>query len=197
MDVYKYRDYDHYKKTQVAAFKRKEGNSWVRKDCIDLLIPYIIEGRDESIKGLCHGTRNGKEQQFFSEGLQNQGFDSEVIGTEIAESASGKYPLTISWDFHEVKEEWLNAMDFIYSNSLDHSYKPKECIAAWLSCLNDTGVCIIEWSTSHRDSHEVDPFGATFEELEQILRELGTIKKVLKTDDPRKTAFYFIQRGKK
>ena len=197
MKVYKYIDYNHYKKTQVAAFKRKESNSWVKRDYIDLLIPHIVEGKVASIKGLCHGTRNGREQQFFKASFQQRGIDAEVVGTEIAASASEKYPLTIAWDFHDVKEEWLNKMDFIYSNALDHSYKPKECITSWLSCLNDDGVCIIEWSTSHRDSHLIDPFGATFEELEQMLEELGSIKERLKTGDPRKPTFYLVQRKKR
>ena len=35
---------------------------------------------------------------------------------------------------------------FIYSNSLDHSYDPEKALDSWMSCLNEKGLCFIEWN---------------------------------------------------
>ena len=74
--------------------------------------------------GICHGTRRGKEQEWFRKYL-----GCGVIGTEISDTVE-QFPHTIEWDFHETKAEWINSADFIYSNSLDHSYDPKKCLTA-------------------------------------------------------------------
>ena len=50
--------------------------------------------------------------------------DVKVIGTEIASDAENRFPNTIEWDFHNVKDEWLNNVDFIYSNSFDQQIVP-------------------------------------------------------------------------
>ncbi|MEJ0015745.1 MAG: hypothetical protein WDN25_04115 [Acetobacteraceae bacterium] len=46
-----------------------------------------------------------------------------MLGTEISDTAT-QSSTTIQWDFHEVKPEWLNSVDFIYSVSWDHRYDP-------------------------------------------------------------------------
>lgn len=107
--------------------------------------------------GICHGTRRGKEQEWFRKYL---GID--VIGTEISSTAT-TFPNTIQWDFHNVKTEWIDAVDFIYSNSFDHSFDPEKCLNAWMSCVRPGGFCILEHSTAHEASgaSELDPFGAS------------------------------------
>jgi hypothetical protein len=193
MPLYKYENYTEYKKIQVQTFKKKESHVWAKKSYIERVVSHLTQhSRAIAVKGLCHGTRNGKEQEWFRSALKAQGIEADVIGTEIAESAAETYPHTIAWDFHDVKGEWLSAMDFIYSNALDHSYKPKECIAAWLSCLRPEGVCVIEWSTGHIPVNKSDPFGVTFGELEELLQQVGEIKDVLCIDDSRRTSFYFV-----
>ena len=105
--------------------------------------------------GLCHGTRRGKEQEWFRKYLK-----SDVIGTEISDTAT-EFDNTIQWDFHDVKDEWLNNVDFIYSNSFDHSYDPKKCLNNCMSCLRDGGICILEHTSGHEKSTKLDPFGAS------------------------------------
>ena len=39
----------------------------------------------------------------------------------------------IEWDFNNVKDEWVNNTDFIFSNSFDHTDKQEECLDAWMS----------------------------------------------------------------
>jgi hypothetical protein len=72
-----------------------------------------------------------------------------------------------------VKPEWLNSVDFIYSNSLDHSYDPKKCLDAWMSCLTESGICILEHSSGHERAHATDPFGAYISQMPYLILSWG------------------------
>ncbi len=149
-------DYQKYKRIQQEGNKNKLGNVWVIEENIEFLSNYVRDKIGQPKFGLCHGTRRGKEQEWFRKYLH-----CEVIGTEISDTAA-QFPNTIQWDFHETKPEWLNSVDFIYSNSFDHSYDPEKCLNAWMSCVKKGGLCIIEHSSLHGPSgvSELDPFGA-------------------------------------
>jgi SAM-dependent methyltransferase len=149
-------DYNRYKEIQIQGNRTKIENVWVIEDNIKYLSNYIKSWIKEPTFGLCHGTRRGMEQGWFSKYL-----GCEVLGTEISDTAS-EFPNTIEWDFHEVKNEWIGNVDFIYSNSFDHSYNPAECIKSWMSCLKPGGICIIEHSDYHgvKGVDDLDPFGA-------------------------------------
>jgi hypothetical protein len=149
-------DYAAYKRIQTEGNRLKLDQVWVREDNIALLAAYIRSLIPSPEFGICHGTRRGKEQEWFRHYL-----GCEVIGTEISGTAE-LFPHTIQWDFHEVKPEWIKAADFIYSNSFDHSYDPEKCLNAWMRCLKKGGLCILEHSTLHgpEGATELDPFGA-------------------------------------
>lgn len=148
-------DYDLYKKIQENGNKKKIDNIWVIEDNIKFLSDYIAKNMKPKF-GICHGTRRGLEQQWFSKYL-----NCEVLGTEISSTALD-FPNTIQWDFHDVKDEWINSVDFIYSNSFDHSFQPEQCLNTWMACIKKDGFCILEHSSSHEPSraNELDPFGA-------------------------------------
>lgn len=146
-------DYELYKNIQEAGNKRKIDNSWVQRENIDFLCGLLENAKF----GVCHGTRRGLEQQWFAENLK-----CEVIGTEISETAL-RFPNTIRWDFHDDNPEWHGKADFIYSNSLDHAYDPRKALTNWMKCLSERGVCIIEHSSMHEKSNQLDPFGAPIE----------------------------------
>lgn len=152
-------DYNQYKKIQEEGNKRKINSSWVREEEIAFLSKKLKECNPNPTFGICHGTRRGYEQKWFSEYL-----GCDTIGTEISETAKD-FPNTIQWDFHEVNPEWEKKADFVYSNSFDHSYDPAKALNAWLNSLKDTGVCIIEHSQFHlpEAANELDPFGARIE----------------------------------
>jgi hypothetical protein len=147
-------DYERYRMNQVAGNKAKIEWIWVKEENIKYLADYISGRIDKPKFGICHGTRRGNEQLWFRKYL-----NCDVIGTEISDSAN-QFPFTIQWDFHQIKPEWVGSMDFIYSNSLDHSYAPDKCLEGWMTCLKKNGVCIVEHSSGHEDSTELDPFGA-------------------------------------
>lgn len=149
-------NYEKYRKIQEDSNKMKINNVWVIEENIAFLSKYIKNLIHSPQFGICHGTRRGKEQEWFRKYL-----NCEVIGTEISDTAE-TFPYTIQWDFHEVKPEWLDSVDFIYSNSFDHSYDPEKCLNAWMSCLRKGGLCFIEHSSLHEPhgASERDPFGA-------------------------------------
>ena len=147
-------DYDKYREIQTEGNKAKLGQVWATELNIAYLSDYIREHLGEAKFGLCHGTRQGKEQAWFKKYL-----GCEVLGTEISDNARD-FPDTTLWDFHDVRSEWLDSVDFIYSNSFDHSYDPEQCLRSWMSCLREGGLCIIEHSDASRHATELDPFGA-------------------------------------
>ena len=165
-------DYELYRDVQNRGNKKKSQAVWVREENIAFLAHYLKRNVKEIQFGLCHGTRRGKEQEWF-----NKYLGCDVLGTEIADSAA-EFPNTIQWDFHQVKTEWLKAADFIYSNSLDHSYDPEACLEAWMSCIKPGGVCILEYTSNHDSKHvtQLDPFGAELEQMLALIRRWGAGK---------------------
>jgi hypothetical protein len=149
-------DYERYRQIQVEGNKKKLDQVWVIEENIAFLSDYIKKTVGQPRFGLCHGTRQGKEQGWFAKYL-----GCKVIGTDISDTAA-RYPNTIQWDFHETKPEWIDAVDFIYSNSFDHSYDPIKSLNAWMSCIKPGGLCILEHTTAHTPSgvSDLDPFGA-------------------------------------
>jgi hypothetical protein len=183
MELYKYKDYNEYKKSQIEANIRKINNSFVDPNSLCSMLNYLVEDLKINPKLiLCHGTRRGLEQQYIIDFLKPLGHTPKVIGTEISHTAT-TYPNTIEWDFHEVKSEWVNNTDIIYSNSFDHSCKPQECLDAWMSCLNKKGVCVLEYVPECDNKCQIsDPFAATLEEYKKLIEEKYKIIEILLND---------------
>jgi hypothetical protein len=140
MKVFKHKDYDHYYKAQLKKYERKKNNIWVKEKEIVMIVNHIKKNLVNVTRGLCHGTRTGWEIQEFKKRLK-----CDVLGTEIAPN---NIPDTITWDFHDIKDEWIKRFDFIYSNSFDHSNRPQYCIDQWMKCLKDRGICYVTWMLS-------------------------------------------------
>jgi hypothetical protein len=162
-------DYERYREVQQTANKGKLNEVWVREENIAFLAHYIRSLIPSPQFGICHGTRRGREQEWFRKHV-----GCEVIGTEISDTATS-FPHTIQWDFHDVRPEWMGAADFIYSNSFDHSYDPEKCLNAWMSCLKAGGVTIIEHTSLHEPAgaSERDPFGADLIQMPYLITRWG------------------------
>ena len=86
--IYQYRqsdgtfDYEEYKRTQVKGNKRKIHIVAVSEKNVVFLSNYIRNNIDTVNFGICHGTRRGKEQEWFRKNL-----GCEVIDTEISDTA--------------------------------------------------------------------------------------------------------------
>lgn len=136
-------DYTAYKAAQIKTNHRKIDHVGPPRELIETIATYIKAHVPHVSFALCHGTRRGNEQRYFRECLH-----AEVMGTEISDTAR-EFPYTIEWDFHDIKEEWIESVDFIYSNSLDHSYDPVRCLQQWMRCLKVGGICVLGYSTNH------------------------------------------------
>lgn len=156
-------EYAKYVKTQSAGNRRKIHKVCAIEENIEFLSGYIKSINPDPVKGICHGTRRGKEQEWFRKYL-----DCDVTGTEISNTAT-QFPHTIQWDFHEVKPDWIASLDFIYSNSLDHSYDPRKCISAWINCIRPGGTCILEHTSGHETATRLDPFGAHISQMPYLI----------------------------
>jgi len=69
----------------------------------------------------------------------------DVIGTDISPTAS-QFPNVLQWDFHDVKQEWIENVDFVYSNSWDHSFDLERLFKNWMECLKPSGRLFISWT---------------------------------------------------
>lgn len=190
-------DYEAYRRIQEAGNRAKLSKIWATEENIKFVASALAERISGIDFAICHGTRQGLEQKWFSEAL-----GCEVIGTEISSTAE-EFPATIQWDFHEVKDEWVGNVGFVYSNAFDHSYAPDKCLEAWMSCIRPGGYCVLEHSTKHspEKANELDPFGADLTNMPYLIALWGKgrfyVKEVLfppKSDlnENRGTAFLLI-----
>ena len=205
MKIYNYKDNEDYKKTQIEGYTAKvDTHSWVDTYAVRGLASYVFDYNPDVSFGLCHGTRRGLEQEEFIKSFEHLGKDVEVVGTEIAPDAVERFPHTIEWDFHNVKDEWIGKTDFIFSNSFDHTDKPVECLDTWMSCLNDKGLCIIEWtSDDDGNSRPMDPFAASYTEYIKLIESKYEIVDILENEPEKDESwtfkgerFYFMIRRK-
>ena len=155
--IYKYKNYDEYKETQISYNKKKIEHVWADEKTLEKISEFLLENVSTGIiKGICHGSRNGFEQNFFNK-KKNK---FHVIGTDISDTAEN-YKDSVTHDFHEEKKEWLNNFDFVYSNSLDQSFDPRKALQTWLNQIKKNGFVIIEHTDQHGviASGKMDPFG--------------------------------------
>ena len=194
-----YSSYEEYKKVQIFHNKRKINKVFADKTTLKRVANIVLnEFKDEiHIKGLCHGSRNGFEQNFLRELSEK----IECIGTDISETAKN-YENSVQWDFHDVNENWVGAQNFIYTNSLDQSWQPKVALQTWLSQLKPNGILIIEHTNSHTPTNasKSDPFGVRPTSVPYVLTmwfgsQISIEHSVQKKDNGRKLdAWLFVVR---
>lgn len=161
-------DYERYRRVQAEGNRRKLGSQWVDEGSIQYLSDYIKSQGLKPSFGICHGTRRGSEQAWFSKWLDG----CHVIGTEISDTAT-QFPNTVQWDFHEQNPDWIGKAGFVYSNSWDHSYDPIKMFRVWLDQLSQGGLMILEHSKAHTSINELDPFGIGLDELKALIDGLA------------------------
>ncbi len=155
--LYEYDSYEQYRDTQIFHNKRKIDTVFADQTTLKKISEIINNKFDtDKIYGICHGSRNGFEQN----NLNNNSKKIFSIGTDISETAEN-YENSVHWDFHDVKSEWINKFDFVYTNSLDQSWNPKQALLTWFEQLQENGLLIIEHTKYHSAEHasKMDPFG--------------------------------------
>ena len=197
--IYKYKNYDEYKDTQIFFNKQKINKVWADENTLKIVSNFLKENiKSEKIKGLCHGTRNGFEQKCFINEIPN----AEVIGTDISETAND-YDNSIVHDFHDEKKEWIENFDFVYSNSLDQSYDPEKALNTWINQVKKDRYVIIEHSDQHGviSSGKMDPFGVEANFFPYLLTEwfghkisLKIIKSIKKNKNDAPVYFFIMKK---
>ena len=156
--LHKYDSYEDYADVQILHNKRKINRVWADERTLQRVYDLLLKKLNEAqkIKGICHGTRNGFEQQY----MRSLSDKLDVIGTDISDTAAN-YENSVQWDFHDINDEWVNSQDFVYTNSLDQSWQPHIAVQTWLSQLKRDGILIIEHTEDHgvQGTSEMDPFG--------------------------------------
>ena len=175
MQIHQYKNYDEYVEIQTRTNKEKLDWVYAKKDVIE----QICNHKKIANNIICHGTRNGAEQNYFKEFFP----DAYIIGTEISSTAS-EFPMTIQHDFTMQKSEWIEKFDVIYSNSFDHTIDPEKTITTWAEQLSNTGILYLEYADSQSIGNDADPLNATNEEIieliERHMKIVGTITKGVK-----------------
>jgi SAM-dependent methyltransferase len=188
MEVTKFASYAEYVETQSSVNRRKVDSVWITAADVDAIAGIVRDLVPRARAGICHGVRNGWEVRALRDAL-----GIEVIGTDISSTAA-RFDV-VEWDFHEMKPEWEGRFDFVYSNSLDHSYDPDKCLESWRRSLAPAGLCILHWGHGHTWSHTpADCFCATKDEYTALLarhfrfvRELAVPRIDPATEKPSRT----------
>ena len=167
MRLYKHKNHDEYVKAQILKNKKKMNHIWVKPHEINLIAKQVKKNIPGYKFGICHGVRNAWEVKQLRKILK-----INVIGTEISPSAK-KFANTIQWDFHDIKDKWINNVDFIYSNSFDHSYDPEMCLDQWMKCIKKKkGICFIHWmSTNVVKIDAADCFAGSIKDYRKIINK--------------------------
>jgi hypothetical protein len=165
--LYKYKDYDEYKKVQIFHNKRKIEKIFADKKTLNRVGNILLDKfPNKLITGICHGSRNGFEQNY----LRDLSPDIEAIGTDISETVHS-FENSLQLDFHDEKKDFIGKFDFVFSNSLDQSWNPKKALTTWLNQIKRNGILILEYTEAHgpKGASEKDPFGVRPINLPYIL----------------------------
>lgn len=168
MKIKVFSTYEKYKQAQVKANKKKIRHVFVGIEELDYIKDYIQKKNINITSGICHGARNGFEVKEFRKRFP----EANIIGTDISGTAS-KFPHMIQWDFHKMNDKWESYFDFVYSNSLDHSYDPNLALSVWFKCLKPNAYLFLCWSILHHSSktiYDADCCSASLEEYKILLQ---------------------------
>ena len=163
MKIYQYQDYAEYVQAQTQANVEKINLVHVT----DYTIRHVAQYHGAADHIMCHGTRNGAEQKLFLKYYPS----ADIMGTEISHTAT-QFDMTVQWDFHEQREDWIGRFDIVYTNSFDHSIDPKKALTTWRHQLNHQGRIYLEHSF-HVRSRAWDPLEIQSDELEQLFAQVG------------------------
>ena len=163
MKIYPYKDYQEYVQAQTEANLQKIKLVHVTRNTVS----HISRMHGPASMILCHGTRNAAEQKLFQQFYPQ----ATIIGTEISHTAAD-FPMTVQWDFHDRRQDWIRQFDIVYTNSFDHSIDPSKALTTWSEQLHDQGCLYLEHSF-HVKSRSWDPLEIEINELEDLFVDIG------------------------
>lgn len=152
-----YKDYKEYIKQQRVRAESKWGRKWDYDEIFKQELNLSIDDIDEFIDPksvICMGCRSGTEVFEFKERFP----EAEVYGVDIStyiKTIRSHLDVKISLqDFNNLPEEWENKFDLVFSNSLDHAYRPEETIQEWHRVAKGGGHLFLELSKAQETNIE-------------------------------------------
>jgi len=172
MKRYSFMDYNEYFETQVTTNRKKANNrgtgfSWVKPKELDLVAVHIRENTRLPHTGICHGVRTGAEVRYLRQTLS-----PDVIGTDLV---AHEFKDVVIHDMNVVNSDWVNSVDFVYSNSFDHAFDPYLTFNRWMDQLRDGGKCYIHWGPGYANINRPNCTGGTKRDLERFVDDLGYV----------------------
>lgn len=175
MHVHQFESYEKYLATERAGsrYRMNRGANAIDNETARIAAYYHANRSKFPMDVICHGARDGTEVRLFCKYLPK---DAKVLGTDVFAKDE---TCVIEWDYHNMKPEWAGAFDIVYSNSLDHSPKPVECLTTWLKQLKPDGMLFLIWTFAHTLEERPLPypggdcFGAALHEYITLIKQAG------------------------
>jgi len=176
----KYDSHSQYRKAQKQGYRFKlsrnpEGH-FAESEELDFIVKSDV-GKPP-IFGLCMGVRNGWEVRY----LQKDFIGQAIYGVEIGDIPKEHRHFILQGDFHDLVPRWIERANFVYSNSLDHSFNPRMALGVWEKYLKPGGSMFISWTPWHDVDHTSmkhgDIFGASLEEYTDLINIVTNINVV-------------------
>lgn len=166
-----------YRRAQARSDGRKSSNVCTKENEVKEIARWYSQKGQDRFVGICHGVRNGEELDLFAKAFRPKGSGLvSIVGTDLLPRENKKVTL---WDFREQKEEWLGQFTFLYSNSLDHSDRPRDTIKVWMDQLTPDGIAFIQWTSQAETVNGGDCFGAGLHEYLYLFDSVGDILDLL------------------
>lgn len=188
MERHKFKSHSKYEKQQKILTRKKMKKVENGRSAPCFTRPCVIQAIHRAHKtpvslAVCHGVRYGFEIDMFKESFGGSG---DWFGTEITpELCDGEK--IICCDFSKEQPEWKGKVDLMYSNSFDHSRRPRKTIKTWANHLTPgSGRLYVEWTQWHeklgKRGNRADCFAASREEYREMFKPLGVLEE-LEVDD--------------
>ena len=161
MTQHHYPDADAYRAAQVEGNTRKRDRVWALEENIRWLAEHVVpRGAPWDLPWNPHRARGGVVREVHR----------RHVGTRHGYRPERRDRLrTVQHDFHEPRDNWLGAMDFVYSNSHDHARDPERALRTWLAQLRPCGVLILEHTDYHEQLTDYNCWAVTVTELVRML----------------------------
>lgn len=179
MKVLGFDSYEEYRHVQISANKLKFSQVYAEDPELKRIAGHFLKHTRGEGLGLCHGVRNGYEVRKFRSLLPGV----NIVGTDISPTAE-EVDNCIVWDMHELKPEWVGAVNFMYSNSWDHAYDPNLLFARWSESLAPHGRLYLSYTDLHsergvNENTKIDVVGCSLDELIRMVQPTLVLDDVL------------------